>query len=392
LVKKEKTMANKQEHLAKRLQRSLILFTSAILAISMLVGCGPSAEDLAAVDYTPLPADDWEVSTPAKQSLDPEIVAELYFNAADLETIYGLLVVKNGHLIAEKYFNGGAVDEMGNRQSGTKSYTSALVGIALDQGCLSSMDQKMLDFFPEFADQVSDPRKAQITIRHLLQMRAGYPWEETDPALWEALWSGDYLPLIVHFPLVSDPGAEMHYSNLTSDWLGMIVARACTTDLKTFAQEHLFSPLGVQVGAWTQDKDGYTIGHGEIHFTARDMARFGLLYLNEGEFEGKQVLSAHWVQDSLKTYSQNAFVMKTVGRYFGDIGYGYQWWSARVGDHHINLAWGHGGQLIVLLDELDLVIVTVADPLYGQTGDGPWNHEKAIINLVSEFINSLPGK
>jgi CubicO group peptidase (beta-lactamase class C family) len=79
-----------------------------------------------------------------------------------------------------------------------------------------------------------------------------------------------------------------------------------------------------------------------------------------------------------------------VGRTFRDIGYGYQWWSARAGKHHINLAWGHGGQLIVLVEALDMVIVVTADPLYGQTGQQPWNHEKANINLVSKFINSLP--
>jgi len=369
---------------------SFLLITSAILILSMLAGCGPSTEELEAVDYTPLPGDDWKVSTPAEQGLDPMLVAELYYDAAELETLYGLLVVKNGYLIAEGYFNEGSVEQKDNRQSVTKSYISALVGIALDQGCLSSVDQKMMDFFPEYAGRIDDPRKEQITIQHLLQMRSGYPWEESDPALWEALWTGDYLPLIVDFPLISDPGTEFNYSNLTSDWLGVIVARACDTDLKSFAQEHLFSLIDTQVGDWTQDRDGYYMGHGEIHFTARDMAKFGSLYLNDGEYEGNQVLSANWVRESLQTYSEDAWITKKVGRYFGDIGYGYQWWSARAGDHHLNLAWGHGGQLIVLLDEIDVIIVTTADPLYGQTGQQPWNHEKAIINLVAEFINSLP--
>jgi CubicO group peptidase (beta-lactamase class C family) len=81
--------------------------------------------------------------------------------------------------------------------------------------------------------------------------------------------AGDYLSLIAHFPLVSDPGAEFHYSNLTSDWLVMIVTRACGTDLKPFAQEHLFAPLGVEIGDWTQDAGGYYIVHGEMHFPGR---------------------------------------------------------------------------------------------------------------------------
>ena len=95
---------------SKGRQHSFLLFTSVILILSILipsglVGCGPRTEDLEAVEYTPLPGDDWEVSTPAEQGLDPMLVAELYLNAAELETLYGLLVIKNGHLIAEGYFN-----------------------------------------------------------------------------------------------------------------------------------------------------------------------------------------------------------------------------------------------------------------------------------------------
>jgi CubicO group peptidase (beta-lactamase class C family) len=354
----------------------------------------PRSQDLEAVEYTPLPGDDWKVSTPAEQGLDPMLVAELYLDAAGLETLYGLLVIKNGHLIAEAYFNEGSVEHKGNLQSVTKSYTSALVGIALDQGCLSSVDQKMMDLFPEFAGQITDPRKEQITIRYMLQMRAGYPWEETDPALWEALLSGDYLRLIVDFPLISDPGTEFHYSNLTSHWLGVIVARACDTDLKSYGQEHLFSLIDAEVGDWIQDRDGYYIGCAEMRFTARDMAKFGLLYLNDGEYEGNQVVPASWVRESLQTNSEDAWVTKDklnkVGPYFRNLGYGYQWWSASVGEHHVDFAWGHGGQLIVLLAQLDMVIVVTADPFYQQHDDESWMHERANINLVGKFIKSLP--
>ena len=125
-----------------------VLFASVILILFMLAGCGPSVEELEAVDYTPLLRDDWEVSTPEAQGLDPMLVAEIYYNAAQLETIYSLLIIKDGYLIAERYFNEGSIDHKDRLQSATKSYTSALVGIALEQGYLSSVDQKMLDFFP----------------------------------------------------------------------------------------------------------------------------------------------------------------------------------------------------------------------------------------------------
>jgi CubicO group peptidase (beta-lactamase class C family) len=395
-------MTNKEKNPTRERQPSFSLISSAILILSILIssglaGCGPSAEDLETVDYTPLPGDDWKVSTPAEQGLDPMLVSELYRNAAELETLYGLLVIKNGHLVAEKYFNEGTVDQKYQQQSVTKSFTSALVGIALDQGCLSSVDQKMLEFFPEWVGQVDDPRKEQITIRDMLQMRSGYPWEETDPALFEALLSADYLGLIDGFPLTSDPGTKFQYSNLTSHWLGVIVARACDTDLKSFAEEHLFSPLDAELGDdWIKNWDGYYIGLAGMHVTARDMAKFGLLYLNEGEYEGNQVLSADWVRDSLQRYSEgvniSGWIPGITSRFgtFRDLGYGYQWWSGRAGDRYFNYASGHGGQFIVLLDDLDMMIVTVADPFWQQHDDESWKHESAIIELVGKFISSLP--
>jgi CubicO group peptidase (beta-lactamase class C family) len=373
-------------------QRCFFLIAVVVLFLSLLSGCGPGKKALEAIDYTPFQGDDWKISTPETQGLDPLLVAKLYHEAAKLETIYSLLVVQNGYLIAEEYYNEGSIDQLSRRASVTKSYISAMAGIALEEEYLSSVDQKMLDFFPEVIDRIKDPRKTHITIRQMLQMRAGYPWEETDPALWDALWSGDYIHLIADFPLISDPGTEFHYSNLTAHWLGIIVARACGTDLKSFGQEHLFGPLGAKIGQWNQDINGYYIGGGDIEFTARDMAKFGLLYLNDGEYNGNQIVPAEWVHDSLQTYTEDAWTIR-IGPHIRDMGYGYMWWSARSGDHHYNFAWGHGGQLIVLLKEFDMVIVVTADPFYGKdTHWNSWKYEKANINLVADFISSLPAE
>jgi CubicO group peptidase (beta-lactamase class C family) len=378
----------------KRHCSPFLLVTSLILIMSTLAACGPSLEDLQAVDYTPLAREDWEVSTPEAQGLDPMLVAELYYNAAELETLYSVLVVKNGYLIAEDYFNEGSVDQKDRLQSVTKSYTSALVGIALEQGYLSSVDQKMLDFFPEVAEQITDPRKQQITIRDLLQMRAGYPWEETNPTLWDGLLSGHYPPLIEEFPLIADPGTEFNYSNLSSNWIGIIVDRVTGMNLKAYAEENLFSPLGVEAGEWGTDAEGHNNGSGDLHMTARDAAKFGLLYLNDGKYEEDQIVPADWVHDSLQRSSEDINVTggfpANWGLSFRDIGYGYQWWSARVGDHHLDYAMGHGGQMIVLLNEFDMVIVTTSYPFYLQHDAESWKHELAIMNLVGDFIGSLP--
>ena len=370
----------------RRIAASLVLVISAFV---LLVGCGPSSDELAAVEYGPLALEGWNVSTPAEQGIEPALVAGMYFDAGQLDTLYSLLVVKNGYLVAERYFNKGAVDQKGRLQSATKSFTSALVGIALEQGYLSSVDQKMLEFFPEIADQVTDPRKHDITIRQMCQMRTGFPREEADAALWQGLLSGVYPPLIEEFPLVADPGTEFNYSNLTSNWLGIIVDRVTGMSLKAFGQKHLFPLIGTEAGEWGQDAEGHNNGCGDLHMTPRDAARFGLMYLNEGSYNGVQVLPTDWVRDSLNTYSVNEAFVKKVGK-FRDIGYGYQWWSAMTGDHRVNFAWGHGGQLIVLVDELDLVVVTTSYPFWLEHNDESWKNEKAIIELVSNFVESLP--
>ena len=360
----------------------------AILVLVLAVGCGgPSMEDLEAVDYAPVPGGDFVGSTPEKHGLDPMLLAEIYLKAAELETIYSLLVVKDGELIAEDYFNIGSVEQKPLLQSVAKSFTCALVGIALDQGCLSGVDEKMIDYFADFADRIDDPRKSQITIKDMLQMRAGFPPEESDEELWEAVWSGDYLHLVADAPLSADPGTEFQYSNLTTHWLGIIVARACDTDLESLAQTYLFDPLGGEIGTWKKDVDGYNWAAGELHVKARDAAKFGVLYLNEGELEGTQIIPAAWVHDSLQPYSEGAY--GNIGD-FRNIGYGYQWWSAEVGDHPVNFAWGHGGQLIVLLHDLEMVVVVTADPFYDVYGSESWQHEKANFELVGSFVASLP--
>jgi CubicO group peptidase (beta-lactamase class C family) len=367
-----------------------------LLVALTLPGSGPSIEDLLAVDYTPLPGGDWEISSPAEQGLDPLLVAEMYYHAAQLETIYSLLVIKDGYLIAEAYFNEGSINQKDRLQSVTKSFTSALVGIALDQGYLTSVDQKMMDFFPELADQITDPRKEQITIRDLLQMRAGYPSEETDPNLWDGLLSGHYPSLIEEFPLVTDPGTEFHYSNLSSNWLGIIVDRETGMNLKAYAEENLFSPLGIEAGEWGTDADGHSNGSGDLHLTARDAAKFGLLYLNDGEYEGNQVVPADWVHDSLQRYSDDINVTggfpANWGLSISDIGYGYQWWSATAGEHHFEYAMGHGGQMIALVDEFDMLVITTSYPFWLQHDAESWKHESAIMNLVGQFIESLPNE
>jgi CubicO group peptidase (beta-lactamase class C family) len=360
------------------------------LAGLLPAGCGgPSPEELAAVTYTPLERADWRTATPEEVGLDPSLVARAYYEAEKRDTLFGLLVVKDGKLVGENYYNGADVDEMNKRASVTKSYTSALAGIAIDKGYLPGVDVKMLDYFPEV--RVTDPRKSDITVREMLRMQAGYPWEEKNQQAWDIMWSGDYLHAVEDLPLSADPGTTFQYSNLTAHWTGIIVARSTGLDLMTLGKEYLFGPLGVTPGeGWLRDVDGYYIGAGDILFTARDMARFGQLYLDGGDYHGRQLISGGWVNDSLATHVED--VWGNIGA-FHDIGYGYYWWSAACGAHRVNFAWGHGGNLIVLVHDLNMVVVVTADPFWGMDVHfDSWPHEKANIELAADFIASLPAE
>jgi len=365
-------------------------------ALLFLIGCSPSAADLQSVRFTPNSGGDWEVSTPEDQGLDPTLVAKLFYEAEEIETLSGLLVVKNGYLIAEGYFNEGFMDQVSGRASATMSFTAALVGIALQRGCLESVDQKMMDFFPDYAEEIQDPRKRQITIRQLLQMRAGFPDEEYTSDLFERMFfhgNWEFLSHLVDFPLASDPDAGFHYSNLTSHLLGVIVARACGQDLGELAQEFLFSPMGAELRGWQVDDDGYRWGFGEIYVSARDMARFGQLFLDGGIYDGKEIIDPGWIEESFQRYSEGIARGGWLPWYgsFRDRGYGYQWWSSRAGDHYFTYASGHGGNYIILLPELRMVIVTTADPLHDLwEGGDPWKYEGAINRLVGRFIKALP--
>ena len=150
--------------------------------------------------------------------------------------------------------------------------------------------------------------------------------------------------------------------------------------------------MNAEVRHWTLDEDGYNWGFSEIYVTARDMAKFGQLFLNCGVYDGKQIISAEWIEASLQRYSEKIIRGWLTSRYgsFLDRGYGYQWWSSRAGDHCFNYASGHGGNYIVLLHDLDMVVVTTADPLHDMWDKTPWKYEGAVNRLVGRFIRSLP--
>ena len=331
--------------------------------------------------------DGWQVSTPEEQGVDPEKIEDAYQGADRLNTIYSLLVVKNGFLIAEGYFNGQSVSNANSIASVTKSFTSALTGIALRENVLSHPDQKLMEFFPEIDWPSIDPRKSTITLRQMLQMRSGYPWEEFDGYLETLFATNNWIPFLHEFPLQADPGTRFGYSCLGAHMMAIVVARAAGTTLLEFAQEFLFDPLGITVAYWPTDELGYYHGSGDMRFRPRDLARFGQLYLDRGLYLGRQIVPAQWVADSFQDYSTTTYgsdIMSAIRQ----LRYGYFWWSGTSGSHRLHFAWGHGGQIIAVADDLNMVVVATAasQSIFDNTS---WDKEKAVLELVGRLIASL---
>ena len=348
----------------------------------------PVAFTVNPVIYDPLVLSDWPVSTPTEQGLDSELVRNTYLTAAGIDHLYSLLIIKNGYLVAECYFNGMTVDMAMPTASATKSYTSALTGIALREGYLTSLDQRLVEFFPELDWYLTDARKRAITVREMLQMRSGYPWEEREDLLYELFeFPFDWAGKLIEFPLTSDPGTAFGYSNLTAHVVAVILARAMDADLLPFAEAFLLDPLGCASVYWPRDLQGYYVGHGDVRIRPRDMTKLGLLFLNDGSYGGTQVIPADWVAESLTPYSQNVYGAEILD-HMTNISYGYMWWTAEAGSHHIEFAWGNGGQLIVMVRDLNMVVVTSADNFVLLWDNEHWLRHKLVLEMVGEFISS----
>jgi CubicO group peptidase (beta-lactamase class C family) len=313
----------------------------------------PSATPLAPPQRDYWPTRGWRESTAAAQGLDSELLARAdRAIEAEYPNIYSLLVVRHGYLVFEKYYRGHNRFDEYNIKSITKSITSALIGIALEQRYLSSLDQRVVEYLPEYAARPIDQRKQAITLRHLLTMTSGFAWTEDDIDAWVS--SPNWVRYAMNRPLAHNPGETFTYDTASSHLVSAVLSKATTLSEFQFADEQLFGPLGISARVWPADPQGYTFGGSELHLTSRDLAKFGYLYLNNGYWDGKQVVPATWVTGSTTEHHSK------VG-FFGDEGYGYLWWVTKDQGHAAFFALGYGAQYVYVVPDLDLVVVITAN-------------------------------
>ena len=309
---------------------------------------------------TTWPAEKWQTSPPESQGMDSESLVELlsYYRESKLN-IHSMLIIRNGNIGLDACFYpftpDGTVHDLA---SVTKSITSVLIGIAIDQGFIESVEQPLLSYFPERTIANLDADKEEITIENLLTMTSGFicGYQPGEKEHNEMFSSEDWVQFELDLPMARGPGQEYAYCSGNSHLLSAILTKASGMSMLDFAQKHLFAPLGINEVVWPADPQGITRGWGDLHLHPHDLAKIGYLYLNKGLWEGKQLLSAAWVEKSTQAQADRAIKTNTFTRPGRD--YGYAWHLVSEGPFSgMYYAAGRGGQSLHVLPDANVVTV-----------------------------------
>jgi CubicO group peptidase (beta-lactamase class C family) len=319
---------------------------------------------------------EFAVSSLEAEGMDEALITQMtnLIIRDEYKRIDGLLILRNNKLIYENYFHGHSNDILHNMFSAGKSITSILVGIAIDKGFIDSVHTPVTQLLPEYENfKNPDPRKDQITIEHLLNMTSGLDCEDwfqhTESQMQQ---SNDWVKFTFDLPMVYDPGAHGSYCTGCAVTLGRIIENQSGLSLEEFANKYLFKPLNITSYKWHIMPDGKASAGGLCFLRPRDMAKIGLLMLNDGMQNGEQIVSAEWVQQS----SQKKLTLLAFD------GYGYLWWKqAFMNDIETYFADGNGGQHIFIVPSKALVIIFTGSNQ--NTGIGAQNFQ-----IVNNYILS----
>jgi CubicO group peptidase (beta-lactamase class C family) len=315
------------------------------------------------------------ITMPSSGSSSVTEKAALSFDEAlsILPRLRSLLISIDGELIDERYFHGARSTDSANLKSASKSIISTLIGIALDRGQLRSPRDPIAKFFPEHLGAEADASKKRITIEDLLTMRSGL---ETTSNVNYGKWvtSGNWVRHVLTRPVIDEPGGSMIYSTGNSHLLSAILTKATKMSTFEFARRYLAEPLAIAIRPWIRDPQGIYLGGNDMHLTPRAMLKYGELYLKRGRVQERQIVSAQWIEESLKPRAKSNWSGRD---------YGYGWWIDTLGGQTTHYAWGHGGQFIFTVSGLKLVVVTTAVPT---PDDERREHQRAIYDIMERYV------
>lgn len=300
------------------------------------------------------PTEEWRTAMPEDRGVDGEELAEI-IDGLPLQPVQSMVMVKDGYIVGE-YYREGDPEKAYEINSVTKSITSALIGIAIGDGKIGSVDDPVLNYFPKLAAEETNEDKKSITISHLLSMTSGLDWPEWTE--WNyfvepMLQSKDWPAFVLQRPIENKPGEMFNYNTGGSQVLATILKNATGLSEYEYARNVLFKPIGITRDLfWYGSPDGTNTGGFGLKMTARDQARFGFLYLHGGKWEDKQIVPANWIADSTSVHAGGNF-------FFGQ--YGYHWWVDSLEGEDLYNAMGYAGQYIYVVPRLNLVVVFSSD-------------------------------
>ena len=302
------------------------------------------------------PQTDWETATPVELGIDPAALAAAQdILARPKSNSVAIVVVKGGKIISERYYQGFGPTDRCHLFSVTKSVLSALVGIALHEGYLKSIDQQIADFIPEAPNRAGFT-PGMLTLRHLLTMSAGLAWQTArggnEISIERMRRSPDWSQFLLSLPVNRQTLGNFHYCSGASHLLSIVLTRATGQSSCDFARQRLFEPLGirrVECGSdWENDPQGNTVGGWGLHLTAREIARFGWLYTCNGQWADQTIVPEPWVSASTSPAKDTIQ------------GYGYQWWLRQVGCERVFAGLGFGGQYLFCVPGRQMVVAILA--------------------------------
>lgn len=330
-----------------------------------------------AADTSLAAAPDWATATPEAMGLQAEAVTETLQAGEAVPGLRALLVARHGVLVAERYYGGSNADGLQAINSATKSVCSMLVGLALRDGRIKSLDDTVAQLIPEAVAEVPDSPMAPITLRQILSGRSGLAF---DPMQYVQLARAKPLARwALSRPAEPVPAPGWSYNDALVALISPIVERAQGADLAALAQRQLFEPLGIPRFEWRRDRDGHPVAPAGLALRPRDLLKLAALMADGGRWQGAQVLPEAWVNESLTPQGPATWRVGQVT----DIGYGLLWFNGRLQGQRIAWAWGYGGQFALLVPELKLVVATAAmspspTALQAQTG--------AVMALVGKVL------
>ena len=354
------------------------------LALALLTpsGARPQASKGARYRVPPARIDGWKTAPADSLGVSSARLAALTgsMRAWPELGVHAILIERGGRLIYEEYFDGfderwgqplGRVpmtaESRHDLRSVTKSVVSALVGIAHGEGAIRSLDQPLVSWFPEYPE-LDTPDRRRVTLAHVLSMTSGFEWNESvpynDPRNDEIRMTRDPQPLryALSRPFAVDPGADYNYNGGLTQVMAAVLVRATRTPLQEYARTKLFEPLGITDVEWVGDLAGMPAAASGLRLRARDLAKFGSLYLHGGEWDGKQVIPSGWV--GLSTRRHFRFRPRAGADAGGEFGYGYFWWyncyPSAPGLIEARTAVGNGQQRVFVLPGLDMVVTIFA--------------------------------